>query len=76
LKDSFLKASCTALRYLMMIGLQMLEIHTKGGMLLSRGSEDDAKRVTEVVTWHARERKHPLICRAVSAERGTAGATR
>jgi len=46
----------------------MLEIHVKGGVLLTMASMDEARRVADGVTAEARANNHPLICRAVSLE--------
>jgi ATP-dependent Clp protease adapter protein ClpS len=44
----------------------MLEIHKKGGVLLPLQSVDEAKRVADLIVTAAREKNHPLVCRAVS----------
>jgi len=44
----------------------MLEIHTKGGALLSMQSLDQSTRVAEAIVAEARGNNHPLVCRAVS----------
>jgi len=46
----------------------MLQIHTKGGILLPMASFDESKRVAELVTAEARAKNHPLVCRAVRVE--------
>jgi ATP-dependent Clp protease adapter protein ClpS len=46
----------------------MLEIHTKGGALLPIPSIEESKRVGELVTAEARNKNHPLVCRAVGLE--------
>jgi ATP-dependent Clp protease adapter protein ClpS len=50
----------------------MLHVHDKGGILLALASKDEANRIATLVTYHAGERKHPLVCRAVSAEQAAA----
>jgi ATP-dependent Clp protease adapter protein ClpS len=47
---------------------KMLEIHTKGGVLLSMPSPDESRRVAETIVTEARGNNHPLVCRAVSRE--------
>jgi ATP-dependent Clp protease adapter protein ClpS len=46
----------------------MLEIHTKGGALVSMQSLDQSTRVAEAIVAEARSNNHPLVCRAVSHE--------
>jgi ATP-dependent Clp protease adapter protein ClpS len=47
---------------------KMLEIHTKGGVLLSMPSPDESRRVAEAIVAEARGNNHPLVCRAVIRE--------
>jgi ATP-dependent Clp protease adapter protein ClpS len=44
---------------------KMLEIHTKGGVLLPTPSFDEARRIVELVNAEAQTKGHPLVCRAV-----------
>ncbi len=44
----------------------MIEIHTKGGVLLPKASLDESQRIADAVTAEALSSKHPLVCRAVS----------
>jgi ATP-dependent Clp protease adapter protein ClpS len=44
----------------------MLEIHNKGGILLPMQSSEQSRRVAELIVTGAREKNHPLVCRAVS----------
>jgi ATP-dependent Clp protease adaptor protein ClpS len=44
----------------------MLQIHAKGGALLSLQTRDEAAQVASAITSHAKERGHPLSCKAVS----------
>jgi ATP-dependent Clp protease adapter protein ClpS len=48
----------------------MLEIHSKGGVLVVRESFEESRRIAEAVTAEARVADHPLTCRAVSVEHG------
>lgn len=44
----------------------MLEIHLKGGVLLSMQSLEQSTRVADAIVTEARGNNHPLVCRAVS----------
>jgi ATP-dependent Clp protease adapter protein ClpS len=46
----------------------MLEIHKKGGVLLPMQSFDQSTRVAELIVAGAREKNHPLVCRAVNLD--------
>lgn len=46
----------------------MLEIHTKGGALVSMQSLDQSTRVAEAIVAEARGNNHPLVCRALGHE--------
>jgi ATP-dependent Clp protease adaptor protein ClpS len=46
----------------------MLEVHKKEGALLSMQSFDQSKNVVELIVAEAREKNHPLVCRAASSE--------
>ena len=46
----------------------MLEIHQKGGALLPMQSIEQSRRVAELIGTEARDKNHPLVCRAVSLE--------
>jgi ATP-dependent Clp protease adapter protein ClpS len=46
----------------------MLEIHLKGGVLLSLRSLEQSTRVAEAIVTEARGNNHPLVCRAVSRQ--------
>ncbi len=44
----------------------MLEIHQKGGVLLPTSTPEEAARIADSITAEAREKNHPMVCRAVS----------
>lgn len=44
----------------------MLQIHTKGGALLPLKTREEAEQVASAITLHAKDRGHPLSCKAVS----------
>jgi ATP-dependent Clp protease adapter protein ClpS len=46
----------------------MLDVHTKGGLLLPTASPDESRRIADAVTARARSNNHPLICRAVGVD--------
>jgi ATP-dependent Clp protease adapter protein ClpS len=46
----------------------MLEIHTKGGVLLPMPSIEESRRVAGLATAEAHSKNHPLVCRAVSKD--------
>ncbi len=45
---------------------KMLEVHTRGGVLIPMESMDDAGRIAALIAAAAAEQAYPLICRAVS----------
>jgi ATP-dependent Clp protease adapter protein ClpS len=44
----------------------MLQIHTKGGALLPLKTRQLAEQIASAITLHAKDRGHPLSCKAVS----------
>jgi ATP-dependent Clp protease adapter protein ClpS len=52
----------------------MLEIHSKGGVLLARASLDESRRIADAITAEARSNNHALTCRAVSLEQSPGNA--
>jgi len=46
----------------------MLKIHEEGGILMSLSSFEEAARIANAITNSAKEKGHPLVCRAVSTE--------
>jgi ATP-dependent Clp protease adapter protein ClpS len=51
----------------------MLEIHTKGGALLPMSSFEESRRVVELIAAEARNKNHPLVCRAVGLDMRNTG---
>jgi len=49
----------------------MLNIHTKGGVVLPLASFDDANRIANSIMNDTKEKNHALFCRAVNAHKGT-----
>ena len=46
----------------------MLDIHSKGGVIVARESLEESKRIADAVSAEAHVGSYPLVCRAVSVE--------
>jgi ATP-dependent Clp protease adaptor protein ClpS len=44
----------------------MLQIHTRGGALVALNTPEEAEQIASAITLHAKNRGHPLSCKAVS----------
>jgi len=59
LRNAFALSEADAIR-------TMLDIHRKGGVLLSQNTFGEAQRIADAITVEARANNHSLICRAVN----------